>query len=64
MTPNEIYVIENETPRRLTHIHDEFLKSLKLASVEAYDSKSKDGTVVGNFLFWPAGKPKDQEVTR
>jgi len=62
MAPNEIFVIENETPRRLTHVHDEFLKSIKLASVEAFDSKSKDGTTVGNFLFWPAGKPKDQKL--
>ncbi|HNV28049.1 MAG TPA: S9 family peptidase [Cyclobacteriaceae bacterium] len=62
MTPNEIYVIENGAARRLTHIHDEFLKSVRLASVEAFDSKSKDGTTVGNFLFWPAGKPKDQKL--
>jgi dipeptidyl aminopeptidase/acylaminoacyl peptidase len=62
MTPNEIFVIENGTARRLTHIHDEFLKPLTLATVEAFDSKSKDGTTVGNFLFWPAGKPKDQKL--
>jgi dipeptidyl aminopeptidase/acylaminoacyl peptidase len=62
MTPNEIFVIENGTARRLTHIHDEFLKPLTLATVEAFDSKSKDGTTVGNFLFWPAGKSKDQKL--
>ncbi len=60
--PNEIYVLENGTSRRLTKIHDEFLKPLKLASVEAFDSKSKDGTTVGSLLFWPAGKPKDQKL--
>ncbi len=62
MTPNEIFVIENGTARRLTHIHDESLKPLTLATVEAFDSKSKDGTTVGNFLFWPAGKSKDQKL--
>jgi dipeptidyl aminopeptidase/acylaminoacyl peptidase len=62
MTPNEIFVIENGTARRLTHIHDEFLKSLTLATVEAFDSKSKDGTTVGNFLFWPASTPKDKKL--
>lgn len=62
MTPFEIFAIENETSRRLTHVHDEFMKSLSLASVEAFNSKSKDGTTVGNFLFWPAGKPKDQKL--
>ena len=62
VTPSEIYVIENGNARRLTHIHDEFLKPLMLASVEAFDSKSKDGTNVGNMLFWPVDKPKDQKL--
>ena len=62
VTPNEIHVIENGNARRLTHIHEELMKSLKLATVEAFDSKSKDGTRVGNFLFWPAGKSKDQKL--
>jgi dipeptidyl aminopeptidase/acylaminoacyl peptidase len=62
MTPYEVYEVENGTARRLTYVHDEFIKKLKLASVEAYDSKSKDGTRVGNFLFWPAGKPKDAKL--
>lgn len=61
-TPNEIHVIENGNLRRLTRIHEAFLKDLKLATVEAFDSKSKDGTVVGGLLFWPAGKPKDQKL--
>jgi len=62
MTPSEIYVIENGNVRRLTFIHEALMKSLKLATVEAFDSKSKDGTRVGNFLFWPAEKPKDQKL--
>lgn len=61
-TPYEIYTIETGTSRRVTFVHDAFMKKIKLASVEAFDSQSKDGTRVGNFLFWPADKPKDQKL--
>lgn len=61
-TPFEIYVIENGTSRRVSFVHDAFMKKIKLAAVEAFDSQSKDGTRVGNFLFWPADKPKDQKL--
>ncbi len=61
-TPNEIHVIENGASRRLTHIHDDFLKPLALASVEGFTSKSKDGTVVNSLLFWPANQPKDKKL--
>jgi len=62
MMPNEIYVIENGNARRLTHIHDEFLKSKALATIEAFNSKSKDGTNVGSLLFRPFGKPKTEKL--
>ncbi|HPI12070.1 MAG TPA: S9 family peptidase [Catalimonadaceae bacterium] len=61
-TPNEVYFIENGNARRLTFVHDTLMKKRTLATVEAFDSKSKDGTVVGNFLFWPAGKPKNEKL--
>jgi dipeptidyl aminopeptidase/acylaminoacyl peptidase len=61
-TPNEIYAIENETIRRITHVHDDFLKPLALASVEGFSSKSKDGTVVNSLFFWPANQPKDKKL--
>ena len=61
-TPNEIYVIENGTSRRLTHIHDEFLKLKTLATVEPFNSKSKDGTNVGSLLFRPFGKPRSEKL--
>lgn len=60
--PNEIFVIENGTARRLTHIHDDFLKLRTLASVEAFNSKSKDGTDVGSLLFRPFGKSKTEKL--
>jgi len=62
MTPNEIYVIESGATRRLTHTQDEFLKSRALASVEAFNSKSKDGTEVGSLLFRPFGKSKEGKL--
>ncbi|MFM8743898.1 MAG: S9 family peptidase, partial [Cytophagales bacterium] len=53
-TPNEIHVIENGIVRKLTNIHDEFLKAKSFASVKAFNSLSKDGTSVGGLLFRPA----------
>jgi dipeptidyl aminopeptidase/acylaminoacyl peptidase len=62
MTPFEVYGIEGTSVNRLTHVHDEFLKPLALASVEAFNSKSKDGTDVGSLLLWPAGVPKNKKL--
>jgi dipeptidyl aminopeptidase/acylaminoacyl peptidase len=61
-TPNEIYTVEGESTRRLTHVHNDFLKPLALASVEGFTSKSKDGTTVNSLLFWPANQPKDKKL--
>ena len=61
-TPNEVFAIEKGSARRLTHHHDEFLKSLTLASVEGFTSVSKDGAAINSLLYWPVGKPKDQKV--
>lgn len=62
LTPFEVYGIEDGVSKRLTHIHDEFLKPLALASVEGFTSRSKDGTEVSSLLLWPAGKPKGQKL--
>lgn len=62
MTPFEVYSIEGTAVNRLTHVHDEFLKPLSLASVEAFNSKSKDGTDVGSLLLWPANTPKNKKL--
>ncbi|MEQ8302181.1 MAG: S9 family peptidase [Cyclobacteriaceae bacterium] len=61
-TPYEVFGIDGEKASRLTRVHDEFLKPLALASVEGFNSKSKDGTDVGSLLLWPAGKPKNQKL--
>ena len=60
-TPNEVFAVEGGNAVRLTHHHDEFLKSLTLATAEGFSSKSKDGTLVNSLLYWPIGKPRDQK---
>lgn len=61
-TPNEIYTLDNGTKKRLTYIHDDFLKQIKLATVKGFNSTSKDGTVIGGLLYWPAGKPTNEKL--
>jgi dipeptidyl aminopeptidase/acylaminoacyl peptidase len=61
-TPLEVFAFENGKPRRLTHIHDELFKKIKLASVEGFNSVSKDGTTVGNLLYIPGGKTNNQKL--
>ena len=60
--PQEIYAIENGKTRRLTHHQDEFVAPLMLAAVEGFTSKSKDGTLVSNLLFRPAGAQPNQKL--
>ncbi|HCW07676.1 MAG TPA: peptidase S9 family protein [Cytophagales bacterium] len=61
-SPNEIFVIENGSPRKLTHVNEDFIKTKALASVEGFYSKSKDGTDVGSILFRPYGKSKSEKL--
>ncbi len=56
--PSEISILDGTTVRRLTKTNDAFLKDIKLASVERFKAKSKDGTMVDGFLTRPVdGKP-------
>lgn len=52
--PFEIYTLENGNMRRLTNVQDSFLAPLKLATVEGFKSKSKDGTIVSGLLYRPS----------
>ena len=61
-TPNELYVLENGNPRRLTKHQDDFLANLNLASVEGFTSKSKDGATVSNILYRPFNAVKDVKL--
>jgi dipeptidyl aminopeptidase/acylaminoacyl peptidase len=52
-TPTELYCLEKNNLRKLTHIQDSFLAPLQLATVEGFQSKSKDGTMVSGLLYLP-----------
>jgi len=52
-TPNEIYVLDGETPRKVTKVHDEFLAGLKSIYVKGFKSISSDKTIVSGILYLP-----------
>ncbi|MBC7868387.1 MAG: S9 family peptidase, partial [Gloeobacteraceae cyanobacterium ES-bin-316] len=52
--PTELYVIENNAVRRLTHVQDSFVNAIKLVAAEGFTSISKDGTKISNILYRPA----------
>ena len=52
--PAEIYTIENNQPRQLTHVQDSFISKIQFAKVEGFESTSKDGVKVSGILYRPA----------
>lgn len=60
--PTELYALEGGKTRRLTHQHDEFLAPLQLAKVEAFTSRSQDGTQVSSLLFLPHDAPVSKKL--
>jgi dipeptidyl aminopeptidase/acylaminoacyl peptidase len=60
--PAEIFIFKNGILRQLTKIHDAFLMPLQLASVEGFQSKSKDGTLVSGILYRPATIKANQKL--
>ncbi len=54
-TPSEIYAVERDTLRRLTHQNDAWLDRVKLGAVEEIAVKSKDGTPIHGFMVTPPG---------
>jgi len=52
--PSEIFTIENNQPRQLTHVQDSFINKIQFATVEGFESTSKDGTKVSGILYRPA----------
>ncbi|HVZ56359.1 MAG TPA: S9 family peptidase [Chitinophagaceae bacterium] len=53
--PTELYALENGITRRITNHTDSFLAPLQLASVQGFQSKSSDGTLVSGLLYLPPG---------
>lgn len=60
--PTELYAIENGSTRRLTHIQDSFLNNIKLASVQGFSSKSRDGALISNLLYLPPNAPQGKKL--
>ena len=60
--PFELFVVENNNTRRLTHVQDSFLAPLTLPTVEGFQSKSKDGTLVSGILYKPANAVPGQKL--
>ena len=52
-TPEEIYCFENNTPRRLTHEQDSFLKNLQLSKVTGFKAVAGDKSEVNGILYLP-----------
>lgn len=50
--PGELYAVEKGKLRKLTH-HQDWLSNVKLAHVEGFRSKSKDGTSVSGLVYTP-----------
>ena len=60
--PTEIYALENNKVRRLTHVQDSFVNAIQFATVEGFTSTSKDGTKVSNILYRPATVAPGQKL--
>ncbi|MBU1760040.1 MAG: S9 family peptidase [Bacteroidetes bacterium] len=55
MHPTNFYTLANGTLNKITHVNDEWVSHIDLASVQGFKSKSKDGTMVSGLFFTPAG---------
>ncbi|MDQ6844930.1 MAG: S9 family peptidase [Bacteroidota bacterium] len=60
--PTEIYAVENNIVRRLTHVQDSFTNIIQLATVEGVSSVSKDGTKVSGILYRPSTATPSQKL--
>ncbi len=60
-TPSEVYAMDADGPRRLTHENDAWRSTVRTAPLEEFESRSRDGTVVRGLLARaldaPAGRP-------
>jgi dipeptidyl aminopeptidase/acylaminoacyl peptidase len=58
-TPNEIYSYQNNKTKRLTHLQDAFVASLKKGYHKGFQSTSSDGTIVSSILHLPDSGAKN-----
>lgn len=60
--PSEISAVKGGGLVRLTRVNDEHLKGIRLATVERFQAKSRDGTPVDGFLTLPPGYAKGAKL--
>ena len=53
--PGEIFLIDRDDQRQLTHTNDVFLKTRELSEVTNIHFPSKDGTLIEGWVFTPPG---------
>ena len=53
--PYEVYAIENDAERRLTHENDAFLESVQVMPAEPFELTSSDGETVHGWAIKPVG---------
>ncbi|MDN3656488.1 S9 family peptidase [Ferruginibacter paludis] len=58
--PYELYLVQHNDYKRLTHQSDSFLTHVSLANVEGFESISKDGTKVSGILYTPPNVVKQK----
>lgn len=61
-TPSEIYTVDKDAGRRLTHHTDSFTAQLQLAKVVPFTSKSADGTTVSGIYYRPISAPEGKKL--
>src|SRR3989441_6235604 len=60
--PTEVYAMEGESLRQLTHQNEFLMSELEIAQTEDVNFKSKDETEVHGLLTYPAGYVKGTKV--
>ena len=58
--PPEVFAVDGDTLRQLSHQNDSWLAELQLATTEGITARGKDGTVVNGLLVKPASYTKDR----
>ncbi|MEP6681984.1 MAG: S9 family peptidase [Parafilimonas sp.] len=61
-TPNELYALEKNGLRRLTHATDSFLAPIQSIKVEGFQSKTSDGNLVSGILYRPSNAPANTKL--
>ena len=60
--PAEVYALDGETLRPLSHQNDAWLDTVALSAVQQTSVRSKDGTEVHGFLVSPSGASSDARL--